>query len=292
MPEGDTIYRAARSLAKALEGKVITAFETGFAHLARTNDDTPIPGRLVEKVEPRGKWLLIHLSGDLILVSHMLMSGSWHIYRTGEKWWMPRSKMRAMVEVEGFQSVLFNAQIAEFHTARSLARHPQIPKLGPDVLSADFTPQSGIDALKKHIHEDPTAEVGVTLLNQRVLAGLGNVYKSEIPFAAGVNPFRPISSLTEKEIEQIADLSLCYMQANVGLASPGKRQTTGSMDREARLWVYGRRGEECRRCGTLIQIRKQGEQVRSTFWCPTCQPWSESPTGNDTPPRKRHKVTC
>ncbi|SFS09784.1 DNA-(apurinic or apyrimidinic site) lyase /endonuclease VIII [Granulicella pectinivorans] len=292
MPEGDTIYRAARALAKALEGKTVTAFDTGFAHLARIHDDAPIPGRTVEKVEPRGKWLLIRFSGDLILVSHMLMSGSWHIYRSGEKWWMARSKMRVVLEVEGFQAVLFNAQIAEFHTQRSLERHTQIPQLGPDILSAAFTPQSGIDALRKHARENPTAEVGVTLLNQRVMAGLGNVYKSEIPFSAGVNPFRPIATLSEKEIEHIADLSQRYMQLNVSPEAPGKRQTTGSMDREERLWVYGRRGEECRRCGTLIQMRKQGEQARSTYWCPTCQPFAEAPSGNATRPRKRYRPTC
>src|ERR1700712_10700 len=99
MPEGDTIYRAARALQKAIGGKVVTAFDTGFAKLASANDDAPVVGRTVEKVEARGKWCLIFFSGDLILVSHMLMSGSWHIYRTGEKWWMGKARMRAAIRV-------------------------------------------------------------------------------------------------------------------------------------------------------------------------------------------------
>src|ERR1035437_6656820 len=101
MPEGDTIYRAARALQRALAGQVVTGFETGLATLARVNDDTPLVGRVVEKVESRGKWCLMYFSGDLILVTHMLMSGSWHLYRVGERWRMPRSKMRVVVRVGG-----------------------------------------------------------------------------------------------------------------------------------------------------------------------------------------------
>ncbi len=108
MPEGDTIYRAARALQKALGGKVVTAFETGLANLARVNDETPLHGRAIEKVEARGKWCLIFFSGDLILVTHMLMSGSWHIYKTGEKWWQPKQRMRVAITCDGHQAVAFN----------------------------------------------------------------------------------------------------------------------------------------------------------------------------------------
>src|ERR1700733_11165757 len=103
MPEGDTIYRSARALQKAIGGKTVTAFETGLAKLASVDDDAPVVGRIVERVEARGKWLLIYFSGDLILVTHMLMSGSWHIYRTGEKWWMGRSRMRVAITVGGVE---------------------------------------------------------------------------------------------------------------------------------------------------------------------------------------------
>ena len=130
MPEGDTIYRAARALQKALGGKTVAAFETGLAKLASANDDAPVVGRVVERVEARGKWCLIYFSGDLILVTHMLMSGSWHIYKVGEKWWMPRSKMRVVITCGEYQAVAFNVPIAEFHTARSLERSTQGAEAG------------------------------------------------------------------------------------------------------------------------------------------------------------------
>src|ERR1700742_1187129 len=139
MPEGDTIFRTARALQKALGGKVVTAFEANVATLASVSDDKGIVGRTVEKVEARGKWCLIHFSGDLILLTHMLMSGSWHIYRTGEKWWSPRTAMRVLIEVDGWQAVAFNVPVAEFHTAASLARKSSVPKLGPDILSREYT---------------------------------------------------------------------------------------------------------------------------------------------------------
>ena len=127
---------------------------------------------------------------------------------------------------------------------------------------------------------NPEAEVAVVLLNQRVMAGLGNVYKSEVAFAAGVNPFRWMSTIAEREMEVMAEFAQKYMRANVvdgkgdGIVTyAGNRRTTHEMDGNNRLWVYGRQGEECRRCGAAIMMRKQGSAVRSTYWCPSCQPW-------------------
>jgi len=302
MPEGDTIYRTARTLQKVLGGKVVTAFETGLAKLAAVNDEAAIVGRTVERVEARGKWCLIFFSGDLILVTHMLMSGSWHIYRVGERWKLPRRMMRLVVRVGEasvfstharkdahewatrslgeFEAVLFNAQIAEFHTARSLERSAQVPKLGPDVLSEGFSVEGGVLALRERAASHPEDEVGVVLLNQRVMAGLGNVYKSEVAFAARVNPFRAMRTVTEREMDALVEAARRYMTANVVegtseqmVTYTGPRRTTRAMDHGARLWVYRRQGEECRRCGASILMRKQGVQVRSTYWCPVCQPW-------------------
>jgi endonuclease-8 len=279
MPEGDTIYRAARALEKALGSKVVTAFETGLAKLASVNDDTPLVGRTVEKVEARGKWCLIFFSGDLILVTHMLMSGTWHIYRTGEKWWQPKNRMRAAITCDDYQAVAFNVPIAEFHTARSLERKSQLQRLGLDVLGDEFSIEAGVRALRKYGDSHPAHEIAVVLLNQRVLAGLGNVYKSEVAFAAGVNPFRQMSTITERDMIAMIEASHKYMRANVldgsgdGIVTySGNRRTTHSMHAAERLWVYGREGKECRRCGVSILRRKQGEQSRSTYWCPNCQP--------------------
>jgi endonuclease-8 len=286
MPEGDTIYRTARALQKAIGGKVVKEFKTGLAKLARVNDDTPLVGRTVERVESRGKWCLIYFSGDLILVTHMLMSGSWHLYRVGERWRMSRDKMRVVIRTTDWEAVGFNIPVAEFHTARSVERSSQVPKLGPDILSASFSVESGVARLVEYARENPDAEVGVVLLNQRVMAGLGNVYKSEVAFAAGVNPFRAMKTITPREMESLVEFSKRYMTANVADGSgdgivtySGNRRTTRAMDREERLWVYRRQGEECRRCGATVMMRRQGVQARSTYWCPGCQPRVEEDAG-------------
>src|ERR1700744_786775 len=122
MPEGDTIFRAARALNKALAGKVVTGFETTLANLTAVNDQSPIVGRVVERVEARGKWCLIFFSGDLILLTHMRMSGSWHLYKTGERWQSPRSAMRVVITCGDVQAVGFSISVADFHNARSLDR--------------------------------------------------------------------------------------------------------------------------------------------------------------------------
>ena len=278
MPEGDTIYRAARALGHVLEGKLVTRFETALAPLASVDDDTPVAGRTVEKVESRGKWLLLHFSGDLILATHMLMSGSWHIYRSGERWHRGRREMRAVIATAEFEAVAFNVPIAKFYTARTLARNSAIPKLGPDLLDAAFA----ADEAKARLLARGEEEIANMLLNQRVMAGLGNVYKSEVLFACGVHPFRLVSTLTAAEVDCIVERAKRFLEANVkdgagsGMVTyTGLRRTTRAADPGARLWVYRRQGKECRRCGTAILMRRQGPGARSTYWCPACQP--ESP---------------
>src|SRR5512140_1519500 len=123
MPEGDTIYRAARTLHSALSGQAVTRFEAVLPKLSRIDEDAPLAGRIIEAVESRGKWLLIRFSGDLTLLTHMLMNGSWHIYRPGEAWQRRREDMRIVVATEKFVAVCFGVQVAEFHTSASLARH-------------------------------------------------------------------------------------------------------------------------------------------------------------------------
>ena len=291
---------------RAIGGKVCTGFETGLAPLARVNDDAPLAGRMIEKVEARGKWLLVHFSGDLILLTHMLMSGSWHLYKTGEKWWMGKDRMRAAIRTADWQAIAFNVPVAEFHTARSLERYSQVPKLGVDVLSDEYSVQGGVAKLREYGAEHPGAEIAVVLLNQRVLAGLGNVYKSEVAFAAGVNPFRAMSTMTDRELEIMAEVAGKWMKVNVldgagdGIVTySGNRRTTGATNREERLWVYGRQGQECRRCGALVEMRKQGEQARSTYWCPGCQPWiaaagqaHTAPAGRMVKLKGRRRVGC
>jgi endonuclease VIII len=275
VPEGDTIYRAARALGHVLEGKLVTRFETALAPLASIDDDTPVVGRTVEKVESRGKWLLVHFSGDLILVTHMLMSGSWHIYRAGERWRRGRREMRVILATADFEAIAFNVPVAKFYTARTLARNSAIPKLGPDLLSAAFA----ADDAKARLLANGDEQIANVLLNQRVMAGLGNVYKSEVLFACGLHPFRLVSTLTSAEVDCILDRAKRFLETNVKdgadgvmVTYTGLRRTTGASDPGARLWVYRRQGKECRRCGTPILMRRQGPGARSTYWCPECQP--------------------
>jgi endonuclease-8 len=217
----------------------------------------------------------MHFSGDLILATHMLMSGSWHVYRTGERWHRSRREMRAVIATAEFEAVAFNVPVAKFYTARTLARSTAIPKLGPDLLGQSFDADEAASRLQAH----PEAEIANALLDQRVMAGIGNVFKSEICFACGVHPFRTVSTLAPAEVACLLDRARRFLEANVrdgaeaGIVTyTGARRTTHSADPGARLWVYGRRGKECRRCGTTILMRKQGPGARSTYWCPQCQP--------------------
>ncbi len=294
MPEGDTIYRSARALGRGLAGKVVTYFETALAPLASVNDDTPVAGRTVENIEARGKWLMIYFSGDLILVTHMLMSGSWHIYRTGERWRVPRRMMRCVIRVEDFEAVAFNVPVAKFFNARTLERNSMIPKLGPDLLRADYDEAEA----RSRVLARPDEEIASVLLNQRVIAGLGNVYKVEVCFLCGVHPFRKVASLTPAELDCLLFQSRKLIGENVQensddkiLTYTGARRTTGSADQASRLWVYGRQGQPCRRCGTAVLMRKQGPDARSTYWCPQCQP-GDAPVAGWAMTNGRKRVGC
>lgn len=275
MPEGDTIYRAARTLQLALAGEIVTRFETVLPQLSRVDLDRPLAGRTIESVTSSGKWMLMRFSGDLTLVTHMLMNGSWHIYRPGERWRKSRFHMRVVIETPKIIAVGFDIPLAEFHTAESLARHSSLRRLGPDVLASSFDPSETASRLRSR----PDLTVGEALLRQSLLAGIGNVYKSEICFACRVNPFRKVDSLSAAEMSCLVSTAQKFLRANVSETSgdqivtyTGFRRTTRRANPSERLWVYGRRGQPCRECGTPLHSQKQGIEARVTFWCPSCQP--------------------
>ena len=276
MPEGDTIYRTARALGRALTGKRVTRFETGYAQLARADDENSFVGQTIANVEAGGKWLLIHFSHGSILATHMLMSGSWHIYRPGEPWQDKPANARIVLETEDYIAVGFRIPVARMHTPESLARDRKIPRSDRDVLSGNFDATNAVTRLVARERD----ELGDALLRQDILAGVGNVFKSEICFLTGVSPFRKVATLSEAQLEEIVATARRLLAANV-LEDSGDRivtyrgrgrRTTGNADPDASLWVYGRKGEPCRRCGTPIERCLQGPNVRSTYWCPTCQP--------------------
>ena len=275
MPEGDTIFRTARTLHRALAGQPITRFETVLPHLSRVEVDSGVTGRTVEKVAAHGKWLLVHFSGDLILLTHMLMSGSWHIYRPGEPWQRSRIHMRIVLGTPKILAVAFNVQIAEFHNADSLRRREGFNALGQSLLAPQFNEAEAIAQLRSH----PDLEVGAALLKQSVVAGIGNVFKSEICFACQVNPFRQVRTLTSAEAAALIATARKFLQSNAADLSEDHittyvpfRRTTNRTQPEENLWVYHRQDQPCRRCATSIASRKQCPDARATFWCPRCQP--------------------
>jgi endonuclease-8 len=275
MPEGDTIFRAAHVLHRALAGHVVTRFESVLPALMRVDHDRPIAGRTIDAVTSRGKHLLMAFSGDLILRTHMRMNGSWHLYRPHERWQRPARDMRLAVTTAAFVAVGFNVPVAEFLTARDLSRHKELTRLGPDLLGADFDRQEAIRRMRGRANEP----VGDVLLNQSVLSGIGNVLKSEILFAAGIDPFGLVNHLSDADLERIVDIARKQLGASVmnraqTLSPILGRRTTGSLDPSAKLWVYGRGGKPCRRCGAAIQARAAGLDARLTYWCPRCQPGS------------------
>ena len=273
MPEGDTIFRAARTLHRALGGKVVTGFQSVFPHLTRIHEDAPITGRTVDSVSASGKHMLMAFSGGLVLRTHMRMNGSWHIYRPGETWQRGRRDMRIVVQTSDFVAVGFSIPVAEWIHARAITRHEELRRLGPDLLADDFDTQEA----EKRVRARGDTAIADVLLNQRVMAGIGNVYKSEVLFACRVDPFALVSALSDEQISCLVSTARKYLRANVseGLAAMttylGFRKTTRRDAPSERLWVYGRVGEPCRRCSALVKIAKQGRDARLTYWCPACQ---------------------
>lgn len=274
MPEGDSIFRAARTLNKALGSHAVTRFETAYAHLDRVNVDTPIVGRIVEKVESAGKHLLMYFSGDLILRTHMRMNGSWHIYRHGERWWRGPHAMRVRIDTADWVAVAFNVPVAEFVTSRQLETRSPVAHLGPDLLGETFDRDEAVRRIVASGHR----AIAMTLLDQRIVAGIGNVYKSEVLFLTGVHPDTPSSAVPDTTLEAMMDVARRLLRDNVVEGTSGRiqtyrnlRQLSAASEHDESLWVYGRRGKPCRKCGTAIEMKKMGLEARSTYWCPNCQ---------------------
>lgn len=252
MPEGDTIFRAARSLDRALAGRTVLRFDTVFSRLTRAS----LEGRTIERVTARGKHLLMWFSGGLVLRTHMRMHGSWHLYRAGERWRRPRHLMRLALLTDAFEAVAFDVPVAELFDTSRMDTGGAVADLGPDLLSDGFDATEAIARLRAR----DDLEIGEALLDQTALAGIGNIFKSEALFAAGVSPFARVESLSEEALGRIVTSARALLRAS-----------TTEQGRRPPMRVYGRGGKPCRRCGTFIERRLQGANARSTYWCPRCQ---------------------
>jgi len=259
VPEGDTLHRTAHGLAPHLVGKAVTA--------ARARAGGPqverIVGATITSVEAIGKNLLIRFDNGLQLRTHLRMNGSWHRYRPGERWRRPPSAARLVVEVPGAVAVCFDAPVVELFETRAEAIHPTIARLGPDLLDPDWGDAHAAEA-RRRLREPARADVTISeaLLDQRALAGIGNIWRNETLFHERVEPWTRTRDLDDATLDRLVATARRLLRASVdGLSG------------RSPMWVYRRTGRPCRRCGTLIQSRPLASAFpRTTFWCPSCQP--------------------
>ncbi|MDX1583522.1 MAG: DNA-formamidopyrimidine glycosylase family protein [Thermoanaerobaculia bacterium] len=269
MPEGDTIFRAARNIGRALSGRRITRFESIFPHLNRVHEDDPIEGRTVQSVSPRGKHLLIRFSGNLTLRTHMRMKGSWHIYRHEEPWKRSRRNARIILETDELVVVGFSIPVAELFRSDHESKNRDLRRLGPDLLDPDFD----ITEASERLRARSSSIAADVLLDQTVVSGIGNVYKSEVLFICGINPKRTVNSLDDSQVSSLIETARQLMRRNVDpQLPPTGRRTTRRLDPSAKLWVYGRGSSPCRKCSSPVRRDLVGRDARVTYWCPACQP--------------------
>jgi len=250
MAEGDTILRLARRLESALAGETISASAPNPRGRAAGVDR--LDGRQLDGVESRGKHLLLHF-GDLALHSHLGVSGDWDLYPHGAAWRRPRAAAWVALEGQLQEAVQFGGPTLRVLPNRELRRDPRLLRLGPDLLAPDFDPTAVLGAMRA----DPARGVGAALLDQSVVAGIGNVFKSEACFAARIDPWRAVGDLADPEL--LALLELARQRMLHAVASGRDRPE-----------VYGRRGP-CPVCGGPVLSRGQGDGNRVTYWCPRCQ---------------------
>ena len=264
MPEGDTIFRTAATLERWLVGREITAARTNVAGLPAAR----LVGQRVEEVEPRGKHLLIRFSAGQVLHTHMRMSGSWHVYGADQPWRRPAWQARLVLEAGERTAVCFNAPVVELLAPKGEAMHPALTRLGPDVL---VEPLDLDDVVRRAAGRPPSTPVGELLLDQQVVAGIGNIYRSESLFLARLHPRTPLAAVGGDGLRAVVTTAARLMQANARPAGTGYggREFGGGPDEP---WVYGRTGRPCRRCRAPIEAARLGGQARVAYWCPRCQP--------------------
>jgi endonuclease-8 len=251
MAEGDTILRLARRFEATLVGETVAAVAPNPRCKAAVDR---LDGRTLEGVEARGKHLLLGF-GEVSLHSHLGMSGGWHFYRPGARWRRPRSSAWAVLSGGGWDAVQFGGPTLEVSPTARLRRNPQLTRLGPDILASDFDVDSTIGALRA----DPTRGLGDALLDQHLVAGIGNIFKSEACFAVRIDPWRPVDDLSDEELRAV----LCAAREQMlSAVETGGRH---------RFQIYKRRQGACPFCRGPISSRGQGDVNRTTYWCPRCQ---------------------
>ena len=262
MPEGDSVFRFAVRLREALAGEVILA--------ARSHGPGPVPqvqrivGATCTEVRSLGKNVLISFDNGLALRGHLRMYGTWHVYAPGERWKRPEHEARLVLEVAGAVVVNFSAPVIELIDECALAVHGPIANLGPDVLDDAFDVDKALRRLR-----DPSRAaltIGDAIMDQRALAGVGNIWKHESLFHCGINPWRTVAELDDATLLSLVLKSQALLRASVG------KPNALNLHSRPTMWIYSRAGQPCRRCFTRVRSAPQGIDIRHTAWCPKCQP--------------------
>jgi endonuclease-8 len=256
VPEGDAIHSAARRIREVLVGSQIEEIETPQPRHALDRWPERLDGRAVRAVDARGKHLFIRFDGELTLHSHLRMRGRWSVYRRGERW--RRSPRRAwlVLRTREHEVVQFDGPVLELMTDSRTRFDQRLASLGPDLLAEEFDERRFVRRLRE---DDQTRGIGDALLDQRNLAGIGNMWKSEGCFLAGIDPWRPLARVSDEQVLAVVR----------GLRPLMRRSAAGGGRDDN--WVFERTGRPCRRCATLIRSRGQGDDNRTTYWCPSCQ---------------------
>lgn len=265
MPEGDSVYRFAALIDRALARKTIIS--------ARAHGPGPVPQvhRLVGVAclgaRAHGKNLFISFENGLALRGHLRMYGSWHVYRPGEPWRFPESRARLVLEVEDAIAVNFDAPVIELLEERALGHHRPLETLGPDLLAETFDAEEALRRFRAPAQGGRT--IGDAIMDQRIMAGVGNIWKHETLFRCRINPWRTVGELDDDAIRAIIDTA-----RNLLLASVHRPNSLGLAHRP-KMFVYARAGQPCFRCHTRLRSGRQVEDIRFTTWCPACQPLEE-----------------
>jgi endonuclease-8 len=254
MPEGDVVWYTARRLHDALAGRTLTRTDFRVPRLATAN----LTGDTVTEATARGKHLLIRTDGGLTVHTHLRMDGSWRVTPATEPV-RDSHRIRLILANDAWQATGYQLGVVELLRTRDETR--VTGRLGPDLLGPDWDVEEAV----RRLRAEPERPIGEALLDQRNLAGIGNLYKAEVLFLRGINPWAPAG--TVPDLAAMTELARQLLDANKERIG---QVTTGNAKRGEQTWVYGRRGRPCRRCGT--PIRSQGQQDRITYWCPSCQP--------------------
>ena len=257
MPEGDTIHYAANRIRPVLAGQVPDAIETPHPRFGKDRWGERLEGRAVEAVEAHGKHLFLRFEGDLTIHSHLRMSGSWGVFGPGRRW--HRSPRRAWLIIRrGTTDVVeFDGPVLELLTETRRRFDRRLAMLGPDIIAGEFDEERFLRRLRE---DDPTRPIGDALLDQRTLAGIGNLWKVEACFGTQVDPWRPTATITGDEAREL-----------VRWARPRMQESARTGMQDTFRVIYGRSGRPCPRCGTIVRRRGQWDDNRPTFWCPGCQ---------------------